>query len=191
MNNLINKMSTCSVTVKDTIRAPTKVNKNATDTLTSQLSGLSLEKSEYVLDQSLVVRDAVHVTKIRLNFYQLWSMFGTLPVVYEKGKSGYLSEGTRFYEYKIQGPTALFTVYAWNMKGTFLQENQWYIGSTAQDSNDTKAFLEYLYEALECYSLYYKGIERHIFESEHPEVDCHLKLIKRELIEHRELLKTL
>ena len=184
-------MSMCSVTAKATNQAPIKVHKTSTDILTAQLSGLSLEKSEYVLDQSLVVTDAVHVTKIRLNFYQLWSMFGTLPVVYEKGKSGYLSEGTRFYEYKIQGPTAMFTIYAWNMKGTFLQENQWNIGSTAHDSNDTKAFLEHLYEALECYSLYYKGMERHIFESEHPEVDYHLKLIKRELIEHREMLKTL
>lgn len=194
MNNLIAKMENCQLQSK--VKSNTKT-KNSTDILSEYLSDLNLEtqivESDYVLDQSLEVTNAVNVTSIRLNFYQLWCMFGTLPVVHEKGKSGYMSEGTRFYEYIIQGPTAIFTLYAWNInkKGTFLQENEWYVGTTAKDSDDIKAFLEHLYKALECYSLYYKGVERHIFESEHPEVNCHLKLIKRELIEHRELLKTL
>jgi hypothetical protein len=162
------------------------------DELIDSMSMMKIGK-KYVLDQTLQVANAVNVTTLKLNFYQIWCMFGELPCVYVKGKLGLLNENYKMYEYKIQSqnPGCIFTLFAWNIKGSFLQETQWHIGSTTRDPNEIQAFMDHLLAALQCYSDYYKGVERHIFESEYPEVDQQLKIIKRQLIQNREILKKL
>lgn len=169
------------------------------NSIIEKMSGLSINSTEespidsgYELNQSLEIIQEVHyVTNIKMNFYQIWSIFGVLPNVYEKGKSGYLNDNCKYYEYKIKGPNAFFTVGAWNMKGSFLQENKWNISTTTNNQSDIKSFLEHLYKALELYSTHYKMIEKHIFQSTNEEIDMHLKRIKQELIENRETLKSL
>lgn len=148
-------------------------------------------KSGFVVDQTVEAKDCVNVTKIQLNFYQLWYLFGELPCVYEKGKSGLL-QGLKSYEYKIVSSNkCVFSLYAWATKGLFLKESTWYVGCSNPNEVNVREFLEYLLRALEHYRRNYKCIERKIFNSDNPIVDNRLKVMKIELIKNRETLKTL
>jgi hypothetical protein len=170
------------------------------DEALEKIKNLVLEDTETEVEEYVLERDnpmdcetsnARHVTEIKLNMYQLWAMFGQLPKVYEKGKSG-LSNRLKFYEYIIRGRnTDIFTIYAWGHEKGFLHTKKWNIGATTKNKGAIQHFMDYLFLALKIYSENYKCIENNIFKSEDAETDKHMKKIKMELIENREKLKSI
>lgn len=158
------------------------------------LEDSEVEDEEYVLErdnpQDCETSNARHVTEIKLNMYQLWAMFGQLPKVYEKGKSGV--SRMKFYEYIIRGRKSdIFTIYAWGHEKGFLHTKRWNIGATTKNEGAIQHFMDYLFLALKIYSENYKCMEKNVFKSGDVETDKHLKKIREELIENREKIKSI
>ena len=156
--------------------------------LTSKIDALTIN-STYELDQTIDASQAAFITKIKLNFYQLWCMFGEVPCVYNCGKTGLID--LPFYEYKIRSPKAVFRIYAWREKNGFLNTSNWNIGSNTQDAVEIQNFLEHLFSAISFYSEHYKCIEKKIFRSDNPVVDQRLKGIRNELLQWRDVLSSM
>ena len=132
------------------------------------------------------------ITKIRLNFYQLWCMFGQIPVIHTKGKCKYE------WIIKQENSDRIFSIYDWNNKSDLLNTKQWYIRSNTQD--DPSDFLEVLSDAIECYNKYYKHhMENSNFmndddieiDEDSDELSDVLKQIKNNFIYHKYILQTL
>jgi hypothetical protein len=140
--------------------------------------------SEYRLESTQNMIDAMHITEIKLNMYQLWAMFGELPKVCKKG------ENVKVYEYTIRGKNKdIFTIYAHGHENGFVKTKHWNIGATTNDTAAIQHFMDHLFLALRLYSEHYKCMENNIFESRNEEIDMHLKKIKRELIENKDAIK--
>jgi hypothetical protein len=158
------------------------------DALTDQLQAVSLKESllrYYVVDREADTTNAYHLTQIKLNFYQLWCMFGQAPCV-NKGQ-----EQMKLYEYKLKGASEIFSLYAWSIKGNLLNETKWNVATTSGDQVAIQDFLEHLFDAIQCYEKYYKGIEKKQFHSHISTVDQRLRQIREELREQRDFLQSL
>ncbi len=139
------------------------------------------DKTKYTVQNDVNTSNCVQVTTIDLNFYQLWCLFGQYPKVYNNGKTGYLN-GLKLYEYAIVSSRGnVYTIYAWGTK--ILDVKRWMIASDCREQTEIQNFLENLFEALKCYSKYYRSIEHSVFESEFPEIDAHMKELESELSE--------
>ena len=77
-------------------------------------------------------------------------------------------------------------------KDSLLNTKLWYIGSSSNDKKIVGEFLGVLCDAIQTYNVYYKQpIEEKTFTSNNQDVDKELKVIKRSLVEKREILKKL
>ena len=160
------------------------MNNSTTDNLIEQIESISLNQSEFYVEETstLVSQDKkFFITKIRLNFYQLWSMFRQIPFIHTNGKCK--------YEWIIrqENSNRIFSIYDWNNKNKLIDTTQWYIRSNTPDCTD---FLKTLSDAIECYNLYYKHqIENNIFDND--TLDPVVYEIKHNFIKHLSLLQTL
>ena len=170
------------------------------DQLTDALDEMNFEGSNFVIDNytSYTKNEMKMITKIDMNFYQLWSLLGELPilrrsctfnedVVRRQGKSKY---EWRFIRKDI--PNVIFTIYDYNNKNNFLNTKVWYLGSTTKCKVYNKEFRDTFLDGIKCYNTYYRqGIETRNFTSDNPIVHQNLQRIKRELIEYRDLIKAI
>ena len=153
-----------------------------------EMDELVLQKYEakFYLDNDLDSNHSFFVAKVHLNFYQMWTIFRTLPCVYESGKSKYE------WKFKHVSSDAVISIYDWNNKNSLLNTKLWYIGSSSNDKKIVGEFLGVLCDAIQTYNVYYKQpIEEKTFTSNNQDVDKELKVIKRSLVEKREILKKL
>jgi hypothetical protein len=151
--------------------------------LIEQLKNISLNKSKFYVECTRVQHDKkFFITKIRLNFYQLWSIFGQIPIIHTKGKCK--------YEWIIrqENSNRIFSIFDWNNKNKLMDTTQWYIRSNMPD--DCSDFLETLADAIECYNLYYKHQIENETETSFP-LDPDVYEIKNNLKKYICLLKTL
>jgi hypothetical protein len=139
----------------------------------------------FYIDNTLDISKNYFITSVNLNFYQIWSLFNELPIIHKNGKCKY---EWRFQQ-KSEDP--IFCIYDWKNPKSLLQTKKWYIGSNTQDEEKNSEFLKNLCDAIECYNLYYKSIENHIFRSNDPVIHKRLQQIKYSIIKYRELLKSL
>lgn len=107
-------------------------------------------KSQFYIEDTYEPDKKFFITKISLNFYQLWCIFGQIPFIHTKGKCK--------YEWIIrqENTNRIFSIYDWNNKNKLINTTQWYIRSNMPD--DSSDFLQVLTDAIECYNLYYKQI---------------------------------
>jgi len=153
-----------------------------------EMNELVLQKYEakFYLDNDLDSNHSFFVAKVHLNFYQMWTIFRTLPCVYESGKSKYE------WKFKHVSSDSVISIYDWNNKDSLLNTKLWYIGSSSNDKKIVGEFLGVLCDAIQTYNVYYKQpIEEKTFTSNNQDVDKELKVIKRSLVEKREILKKL
>ena len=122
-------------------------------------------------DQDIEIKK---VMSIKLNFYQLWCMFGTLP---QRKCNGYIFNirddfGNNFMIYTDPVETDMMSANTnTNMTRTntknrrkrvlkkLKKQNKWNIGVKYVNNESVKHFMEHLFEALVCYDRYYKCIE--------------------------------
>jgi len=165
-----------------------------TDILIKQIETISINEPEpvfYVDNEDLNPDKKFFITKIRLDFYQLWCIFGEIPIIHKRGKCKYE------WIVRQKNSNRIFSIYDWNNKNKLMNTTQWYIRSNIQ--GDTGDFLKTLSDAIECYNLYYKDrIEKKTFDEpicdldEHSDiVDQVLHEIKNTFIENLSLLKSL
>ena len=153
-----------------------------------EMNELVLQKYEakFYLDNDLDSNHSYFVAKVHLNFYQMWTIFRVLPCVYESGKSKYE------WKFKHVSSDTVISIYDWNNKDSLLNTKLWYIGSSSNDKKIVGEFLSVLCDAIQTYNVYYKQpIEEKTFTSNNQDVDKELKVIKRSLVEKREILKKL
>lgn len=153
-----------------------------------EMNELVLQKYEakFYLDNDLDSNHSYFVAKVHLNFYQMWTIFRVLPCVYESGKSKYE------WKFKHVSSDTVISIYDWNNKDSLLNTKLWYIGSSSNDKKIVGEFLSVLCDAIQTYNVYYKQpIEEKTFTSDNESVDKELKVIKRSLVEKREILKKL
>jgi hypothetical protein len=151
-----------------------------------ELIELNSLSTPYYIDNSLEISENYFITSVNLNFYQIWSIFNEIPIIHKNGKCK--------YEWRFQQKPGepIFCIYDWNNPKTLLQTKKWYIGSNVKDDEKISNFLKNLCDAVECYNIYYKCIENHIFtNSSDPIVNKRLQQIKLSIIKYRELLKSL
>lgn len=140
----------------------------------------------FIIDNTLEINENYFITSVNLNFYQIWAIFNTLPLIHTSGKCKY---EWRFQKSKNE---PIFCIYDWNNSKSLLQTKKWYIGSNTNDHDKISEFLKLLCDAIECYNLYYKCIEKHIFINDKDTlIHKRLQEIKSSIIHNRELLKTL
>jgi hypothetical protein len=139
----------------------------------------------FYIDNNLDIKENYFITSVNLNFYQIWSIFNEIPIIYKNGKCK--------YEWRFQQNQGepIFCIYDWNNPNSLLQTKKWYIGSNTNNEEKNSEFLKNLCDAIECYNLYYKSIENHIFTSKDPVVHKRLQQIKYSIVKHKELLKSL
>lgn len=131
------------------------------------------------------------ITKIRLDFQQLWCMFGEIPIIHKRGKCK--------YEWVIHQTNSnrIFSIYDWNNKNDLMHTTQWYIRSNMP--GDSSLFLKTLSEAIECYNTFYKHKIHTLYESSLNEntneneklVNEVLSDIKQNFMQNIDLLQTL
>jgi len=147
------------------------------------------------------------ITKIDMNFYQLWCLLGELPILHQSGtfnedvvrRQGTFNEdvvrrqGKSKYEWRFirkDIPNVIFTIYDYNNKNNFLNTKVWYLGSTTKCKVYNKEFVNTFINGIKCYNTYYRqGIETHNFTSDNLIVNQNLQRIRSELIEYRDLIK--
>ena len=140
----------------------------------------------FTINNNLDITENYFITSINLNFYQIWSIFNTLPLIHTHGKCKY---EWRFQKSKDE---PIFCIYDWNNTKSLLQTKKWYIGCNVNNDDKIAEFLKTLCDAIECYNLYYKCLEKHIFINKKcPIVHKRLQEIKLSIINNRDLLKKL
>lgn len=140
----------------------------------------------FLLNNDIIANELYFVTKVKLNFYQVWSLFNKLPNVYEYGKCKYE------WKFTSKNNDYVFVICDWNNDKSLLQTNTWNILSNTLDDDIISKFLKNLCDALECYNEYYKeSIESHTFTSENPIINTCLQEIKKTLVENKDILKRL
>ena len=150
--------------------------------LSNMVSKTSISSKFYV-DNSLEIDNNYFITSVNLNFYQMWCMFNTMPVIYKSGKCKYE------WKFKKENTDVVFCIYDWNNKNSLLRTKKWYIGSNTEDKVQIAEFLKILCDAVECYNKYYKCVEENVFTNNEPLVNNCLQEIKRELIKNEHLLR--
>lgn len=143
--------------------------------------------NQFIIDNhvSYIKNEMKCIKKIDMHFYQLWSLLGELPIL-RHGKSKY---EWRFIRRDL--PNVIFTIYDWNNKNNFLNTKTWYLGSTTKSKLHNKEFVNTFLDGIECYNMYYKGIETRNFTSDIPIVHQNLQRIRSELIQKRNLISFL
>jgi hypothetical protein len=120
------------------------------DQLAAQLQNITIQNithktlSSYNYNKTIDSRSAYHITKITVDFIQLWKLFNDYPVA---RTSKYLSNSCIF-EYKITKGTDLFTIYTWCTVENLQNTKEWNIGTTSMDSVSIQDFLECLFVEL-------------------------------------------
>jgi hypothetical protein len=139
----------------------------------------------FYIDNNLDIKENYFITSVNLNFYKIWSIFNEIPILHKNGKCK--------YEWRFQQNQGepIFCIYDWNNPNSLLQTKKWYIGSNTNNEEKNSEFLKNLCDAIECYNIYYKSIENHIFTSKDPVVHKRLQQIKYSIVKHKELLKSL
>lgn len=137
------------------------------------------------IDNSIDTNHQCFITKIKINFYQLFTLFRELPTVYESGKCK--------YEWKFTDITGTHTysIYDWNNKNKLINTTEWYIGANSLGKQSINNFLKVLCDAMKYYHTYYKCIEKNIFNSNIPNIDFDLKQLHQDIVLHKETLKIL
>jgi hypothetical protein len=159
------------------------------DQLTDTLDEMNIEDTHFVIDNyiSYTKNEMKMITKIDMNFYQIWSLLGELPILRRQGKSKY---EWRFIRKDI--PNVIFTIYDYNNKNNFLNTKVWYLASTTHCKQHNKEFIDTFLDGIKCYNTYYhQGIETRNFTSENTIIHKNLQKIKSELIEYRDLIKAI
>jgi hypothetical protein len=125
------------------------------------------------------------IMKIRLNFYQIWSIFNSIPLINssKNAKSKYK------WVFSDETGKCVYTIYDWNNSNRLLNTREWYIGANKLGKASIDNFLQVLCYAIECYNTYYRCIEENIFSSKYPVVDENLKRLKMELDDHKHVLE--
>lgn len=143
----------------------------------------------FIINNDLNITENYFITTINLNFYQIWTIFNTLPLIHDKGTNTKCK-----YEWRFQksNDEPIFCIYDWNNPKSLLQTKKWYIGCNTNNDDKIAEFLKILGDAIECYNVYYKCIEKHVFINKNCSiVNKRLQEIKLSIINNRELLKTL
>lgn len=142
--------------------------------------------AKYHVDNEAGVRcdQLEFITDVSLNFYQLWAFFGCLPIVHCKGGTG-VNEYTWF----IRGPKSNFAIVGYNT--SLLKTKRWRIMTDVNDDILTKAFLENLLDAIQCYHMWYSSIDTHQFSSPRHDIHQILQTIKGELKQIKDIVKQL
>jgi len=143
------------------------------------------DKPIIYIDNSIDTNHQYFITKIKMNFYQLFTLFRELPIVYQSGKCK--------YEWKFTDITGTHTysIHDWNNKNILINTTEWHIGANSLGKQSINDFLKVLCDAMQCYHTYYKCIENNIFSSNIPIVDFNLKQLRKDIISHKETLKNL
>lgn len=143
-------------------------------------------RPDFVLDNSIQADDLYFVTRVQLNFYQIWSIFNTLPIVTTSGKCKYE------WRFVSKNKKHIFTICDWNNDKSFLKTKTWHILSNTLDDDIVGLFIKTLCDALECYNKFYKiSIEARDFTSENSVVHTCLQNIKISLIQNKDVLKNI
>lgn len=139
-------------------------------------------KSQFYIDDIYESDKKFFITKINLDFYQLWYMFGQIPFIHTKGKCK--------YEWIIrqENTNRIFSIYDRNNKNKLMNTTQWYIRSNMPD--DSSDFLQVLTDAIECYNLYYKHLTENK-SSDYISDDTVDQEAERESLEHLSFLESL
>lgn len=163
-------------------------NSNINDSTNDSTNDTTNDSTNFILDNyvSYTKNEMKMITKIDINFYQLWSLLGELPIL-QKGHSKY---EWRFVRKDI--PNVIFRIYDWNNKKNFLNTNTWYLASTTKSKIHNQEFLNTFLNGIACYNTYYlKNIELRDFTSDDQIVHQNLQKIKNELVVNRDILKSL
>ena len=157
------------------------------DSLLSTFDRLNLKTPQFQLTQCDHSCTPIFVTKINLNFYQLWSLFGELPIVTEQ------SDSVRCYTFVVSSkvdPKELFFIYANGYKGSLLNLISWNIGTCqGVDPIHIQNFLEYLFDALKCFETYYQqNVSQLNFNHPNEIVQDNLNHIKNSLLHYHDVL---
>ena len=163
------------------------------DNLTNRMNNITFEEydepkyeAKFLLDNSLDSNNSRFVAKVQLSFYQIWSMFSELPVIYKSGKCKYE------WKFRHVKTGAVFSIYDWNNKNRLLQKKTWYIGCNINDDKIVSEFLAVLCDAIECYNKYYKKeIENKTFKSDNPIVQNALDSFRKSISEQKDILLTI
>lgn len=171
----------------DVIDVNDKVDEIGEITFMMDKTNLYNQFNQFVIDNnvSYIKNEMKCIKKIDMHFYQLWSLLGELPIL-RHGKSKY---EWRFIRRDL--PNVIFTIYDWNNKNNFLNTKTWYLGSTTKSKLHNKEFVNTFLDGIECYNMYYKGIEIRDFTSDIPIVQENLQRIRSELIQKRNLISFL
>ena len=144
-----------------------------------------IRENRYFIDNDINVENFTILTSIEMNFYQVWCLFGTIPVVYDD------KHGNRVYEWRIQGPKSDFCIRNKKKETQLLKIREWNLCTNLVDQMCIQNFLEHLFEAIKCYDKYYKCIEKNDFDSEDSYIHDILQKIKIELVHYRDLIRQL
>jgi hypothetical protein len=165
-------------------------NSNINDSINRNNDEIDIENipdNMFILDNhvSYIKGEMKSFHKLNINFYQLWSLLGEFPIL-QKGHSKY---EWRFIRKDL--PNVIFRIYDYNNQNNFLNTKTWYLGSTTRSKIHNTEFLTTFLDGIECYNLYYKGIEARDFTNDNQIVHQNLQKIKNELVINRDLLKSL
>jgi len=163
----------------------------------TDLCDLDDHDRQFIIDNnvSYIKNEMKYIKKIDMHFYQLWCLLGELPILKHTGtfnEDDVRRQGKTKYEWRFVRkdiPNVIFTIYDYNNKNNFLNTNVWYLASTTQCKVHNKEFVDTFIGGIQCYDMYYKGIETRDFTSDIPIVHQNLQRIRSELIEKRDLIK--
>lgn len=162
---------------------------NDIDQLTFMLDDTFIDECHFIIDNhvSYIKNEMKMIKKIEIDFYQLWSLLGELPILKNGGKSKY---EWRFIRKDL--PNVIFTIYDYNNKNNFLNTKIWYLASTTSSRIHNKQFLDTFLKGIECYNLYYKDhIIKRNFTSDDLVIHNNLQKIKMEILQNRDLIKSI
>ena len=154
------------------------------DNLINLMNNVSIKFDEnYTVDNDIEIdiTEMKPVVNISLNFSQLWSLFGEIPLI-EPFKCK-----LKKYFWIIKGPNdSLFCILGYSSK--LLTNEDWVIITNSNDSSINQAFLTHLSEAIDCYDKYYRPIlENEIISNSSSHSDA--QKIKKELKQVIQLLQ--
>jgi hypothetical protein len=170
-----------------------EVTDSGVEVISSDLETISINSEEdeeildiytYYLDPDAKINKKYLITKVNLNFYQIWTLFKELPCIYNTGKCK--------YEWKIRqlNSDVVFSIYDWNNNKRLLDTQTWYLGCNVNDETIICKFLKSLCESIECYNTYYKlPIETNNWQSDIPTVNDILQKMNEFMIENGELME--
>ena len=127
---------------------------------------------KYYIDRTLDSKNTKVIIELELNFFELWFIIRDIPIY---------KVDEKIFEWKLSDGKNKYIIRQYKRNRRLLHIKTWSIYTDAGEK-DSREFLDTILLYLECYNLYFRGIENNKFKSNDYYINKEYEKMKQDLM---------